>query len=707
MDGMMWAALSEWLNADLWLSGAKSIAGLGLVIFVHELGHFMAAKACGVKCEKFYVGFDIPIGFGRFRLPRSLVRFRWGETEYGIGILPLGGYVKMLGQDDDPRNAKSESDRIKVSADAATDTTAPIKLDPRSYPAKTVPQRMLIISAGVIMNIIFAVIFAAVAYRNGLPYTPCVVGNVLPDGPAWNAGIRPGDRILQIGRDGVPSDHLRFDWDLIQGVGLHGAREELDVLIRRANSPAAAPADAAPASDAQWVSIRPRMLVSPNGERPTIGITNARDVRIVKLPPGFGHLPEAQADLRTDDEVTAVNGRPIANYAQLQQALWTTIGQPVELTVKRGADEAKVTLQPLRRRGIGVEMKASPIVAVRPNSPAAAAGFQVGDELQLIDGQPVGDLATLPFRLASRIGSEVKFTVVRKSAGQPVELLVPRLDTPEAELATEEPALNGLVAVESLGIVYRILNQVAAVVPGSPADQAGLTTGDAITTAYWQPSAAKTDGAAESASTSRSSSQGPMVMDESREHWLTVDFAMQVSPPDTKLTLEFRRNGELKKSDVAVVELDEYLPQRTMMFAQKREVHVAESVSEALSLGVRQTKEDMIRVVAMISRLLSGRVSAKNLGGPVSILIMATSEASFGYSRLLLFLTFLSANLAVLNFLPIPALDGGHMLFLAWEGIFRKPVNERVQIALTMAGVLCLLTLMVFVFGNDLWRLSQ
>jgi regulator of sigma E protease len=87
--------------------------------------------------------------------------------------------------------------------------------------------------------------------------------------------------------------------------------------------------------------------------------------------------------------------------------------------------------------------------------------------------------------------------------------------------------------------------------------------------------------------------------------------------------------------------------------------------------------------------------------------MMATSEASFGYSRLLLFLTFLSANLAVLNFLPIPALDGGHMLFLAWEGIFRRPVNERVQVALTMAGVLCLLTLMVFVFGNDLLRLSQ
>ena len=88
--------------------------GLGLVIFVHELGHFLVAKMCGVKCEKFYLGFDIPISIGPIRLPSRLCRFRWGETEYGVGILPLGGYVKMLGQDDNPANAQKEADRIRV-----------------------------------------------------------------------------------------------------------------------------------------------------------------------------------------------------------------------------------------------------------------------------------------------------------------------------------------------------------------------------------------------------------------------------------------------------------------------------------------------------------------------------------------------------------------------------------------------------------------
>jgi len=82
-----------------------SAFGLGFVIFVHELGHFLVAKLCGVKCEKFYLGFDIA--------GLRFCRFRWGETEYGIGILPLGGYVKMLGQEDNPAKLREEMERAK------------------------------------------------------------------------------------------------------------------------------------------------------------------------------------------------------------------------------------------------------------------------------------------------------------------------------------------------------------------------------------------------------------------------------------------------------------------------------------------------------------------------------------------------------------------------------------------------------------------
>ena len=158
------------LQPASWLVILQVAIGLGFVIFVHELGHFLVAKACGVKCEKFYIGFDIN-GW-------NLGKFTWGETEYGIGILPLGGYVKMIGQDDNPAAAAREAQRAKdiiESGDLPPEPTSDPHpaWDPRSYPAQSVPERMAIISAGVIMNVIFAVLLAAWAFGLGVQELTC------------------------------------------------------------------------------------------------------------------------------------------------------------------------------------------------------------------------------------------------------------------------------------------------------------------------------------------------------------------------------------------------------------------------------------------------------------------------------------------------------------------------------------------------------
>jgi regulator of sigma E protease len=110
------------------------------------------------------------------------------------------------------------------------------------------------------------------------------------------------------------------------------------------------------------------------------------------------------------------------------------------------------------------------------------------------------------------------------------------------------------------------------------------------------------------------------------------------------------------------------------------------------------------QVVFVLRKLLTGQFSPTNLGGPIAIVSMAGMEASEGLPRLLIFLTMLSANLAVLNFLPIPVLDGGHAVFLFYEGIFRKPLNERVALSLTVMGLCLILSLLLFVSGLDIWR---
>ena len=133
----------------------------------------------------------------------------------------------------------------------------------------------------------------------------------------------------------------------------------------------------------------------------------------------------------------------------------------------------------------------------------------------------------------------------------------------------------------------------------------------------------------------------------------------------------------------------------------------AKSFDEAVRLGARETLDKTLVVFKTIRAMGSGQVSARNVGGPITIFEVALHAAEQGMGNLLLFLTFLSANLAVLNFLPIPILDGGHMVFLAWEGVRGKPADERVQVALTLIGLSLILTLMVWALGLDLGLISR
>ena len=114
-----------------------------------------------------------------------------------------------------------------------------------------------------------------------------------------------------------------------------------------------------------------------------------------------------------------------------------------------------------------------------------------------------------------------------------------------------------------------------------------------------------------------------------------------------------------------------------------------------------KTLDSLTIVFRSVKKLSTNQVSPRGLAGPWTIILMALQAADQGTARLLLFLTMLSANLAVINFLPIPLLDGGHMVFLLYEGVRGKPADERVQVVLTYIGLALILTLMVWVLGLD------
>jgi regulator of sigma E protease len=579
---------------------------------------------------------------------------------------------------------------------------------------------MAIISAGVIMNLIFAVVFAAVAYRTGVPYEPCEIGGTSAGSPAWIHNMPLGARIVQIEHDGRESQHLRFDWDLRQQIALRGLGEEpkpIDLQLQL------------PDGTREWFTVVPsdRLVrrgisdFATIGVRPTDSTTLALDRAVVP------HMAAGRAEPRFQpgDRLVAVQGQPLdasrANEQgelpadELEIALAARLSQPVTVVVARrdtasgatGEDATRlleITIPPNPLRQVGLETQMGPVEAVRENSPAAQAGVQVGDIIRRVNGEPVGDPWLLSQRLAGATGQAVQLELERPGAYPSMAVTVTLVPEPRARFdITLTPST--LAAVESIGVAYSVRNEVAAVEPGSPAAVAGVQAGDVIRSARF---VATTKAAEQQVQQlfGRALLREAIPFDDQQENWAYVSHLLQLVPEGTELQLELQRAGQARTIALApVVSADFYYLDRGLRLTSLTRIHTAASWSEAWHLGLRETKEQLQRVLNFLGKFVTFRVSPKTLGGPLMIAAAAGSEASQGVPRLLLFLTLLSANLAILNFLPIPALDGGHMVFLTAEAVTGKPVDERLQGTLTLIGVVCLLGLMVFVFANDIGRL--
>ena len=670
----------EWIiQPASWWVILQVALGLGFVIFVHELGHFLVAKACGVKCEKFFLGFDVG--------GMKLASFKWGETEYGIGALPLGGYVKMLGQDDNPAAAAEEAHRARAALESgdlpAEPTSDPHPAwDPRSYPAQSVPERMAIISAGVIMNVIFAVLMASWAFGLGIREMTCELSSVRPGGAAWRAGLRTGDQITAIGGRQNP-----IFTDLRNGVTLGDAAKGVDFTIHR-------PAD----DSTRTVTLHPDTDLGV----PTVGVTSPFSVTLpADLADGLpGAAGKAEPPLEAGDTIRSVDGTPVKAYAELIAALSRQPFKAAQLSVERRAKEGRaaekvmVTLPPQAVRTTGLVMTAGPIKAVQDDSPAAAAGLKPGDLIVAIDGEPVGDPLALDQRLRGMAGKKVRLTLDRAGAAVDVEL------EPRAVAWIEDPRWpSSPVSLSAIGAALGVDATVAAVEVGSPAAEAGIRSGERVVrVAFVDPDQQKP------------AADAGLELSAKSPSWPYVASVLQQVREGTKIVLDVeaaadaaegsgtRRTVELTTKDAD----DQFVVDRGLVFEPVYEIVRASSFFDALSRGGRKAIENLSLVYRFLHKLTSNQISPRLLGGPIEIAKQAGKSAEEGFSHFLLFLTMLSANLAVVNFLPIPVLDGGHMVFLVYEWIRGKPPSEKVVAVLSYLGLALILSLMMFVFGLDL-----
>jgi regulator of sigma E protease len=567
------------------------------------------------------------------------------------------------------------------------------------------------------MNLIFACVFAAIAYSIGFRDTPCAVSQLLPGEPAWRADIHPGDRILAIGDhtsiDGVP---LRFR-DLMSAVVLGNLKEGVRFQIERDG-----------VADPFWIVVHPAERTADRLS-PTVGVESPRSTQLLAKHPVRNGSPTADLkQFKGGDKIVAVAGEPVDDYATLVRQLAHHPSDTLRVSVERTeaaavdkpagavgqAQTIDIDVPPNPFNILGLSMKIGPITAVQDHSPAAEAGLEPGDVIAQVDGQPVGDPLTLSDRLAAKAGETVVLSIVRKAADgtlHPIEKSI----TPRTPDWWDDPfpltvPLQGAAAV---GIAYRIENVIDAIAPGSPAetallkgkDEAGsprkLAPGMTIVEAeFILPPAEKK--AADSEAEREQTTPPPMKFSNEKPNWPAFHISVQEMPPGTRFKLTIDDGSTVELEPVAAA--DWFNPDRGLyMDAETVEVR-ARSFSQAIVMGVREARDSVGQVYRFL-RHLGTQISVRGLGGPFAIAQQAGAAASQGLPELLLFLTMLSANLAVINFLPIPILDGGHMVFLILEGILKRPVNERVVIAFHYAGFLFIISLMLFVLSLDIGRL--
>lgn len=433
---------------------------LGVLIFVHELGHFWAAKAVGIGVERFSIGLGPRIwGYTR------------GETEYVLSAIPLGGYVKMQGMDDEVmehlEGGASESRR---------------RPDPRDYDAQPLWSRAFVISAGVIMNMLFAVVVngtvAAVWGFEELATTRvmAVADSTLPAGTEALADIAPGAQIVQVG--------------------------EIE-----------------PTS---WIQIQRAFMEGPAG--PVAVATASPSARFDVT------IPETMEDRR------ALAGSLVS---------W-----------------------------------ADPVVGeVQQGSAAANASIEPGDRITSVAGAPVTNWSDLLREVGARPGETVEIGLLREGT----ELL--RLA--ELDVAGDQGAERG-----RLGIMQ--------------------------------------------------------------------------TRPET--------------------------------------VNVRVGLGEAAVLGVDQTVLDTRRILGFLRDLVTLRASPREVGSIGTIIVVSGQMAAQGTAAFLQFMALFSVNLAILNMLPIPVLDGGHMAFLGLELVRGQKLTVAQRVRWSQVGLVCLVAIMVWALGNDLLR---
>ena len=552
---------------------------LGVLIFIHELGHFVVARYFGVKVETFSLGFG-----------PKILKYKKGGTVYCISLLPLGGYVKMYG--DNPLNEPPDSKKHQA------------------FLYKKPYQKWLIAFAGPFVNLVFTVTAFFIMALAGTPSLPPEIGDVQKASPAWQAGFRSGDRVLSL--NGQKLDTFTQLEELIQGS--QGADLTFEVQ--------------GPGGQSKKLSAAPKQKTATSllGEKKTVFGIEGLTYLSTGLKLGVIYdSPAWRAGLRTFDTIQSLDGQKLKYWRDFKKLIeGGSLKGAVPLTAKREGKvkkfELKIASDTPSLKALGFESSDLYIETVGPDTPARQAGLQKGDRLIAIDD----------------------------------------------ELLTGWPHL--LEKVQS----YGGLNSHSK-------DEIKGHDQKAIEAARSNP----------------------------------LPFAAEQATNEKAFALLYQRQAQTSLVSIIpkAIFVEGNIKKRFMLGIRSGVMHVVadpaplkRSVAQSASFAGAETWRNLSLIVNFISRIVTGDISFRALGGPVAIGRVAYHSFQNSFYSFFSMMAFISLNLFFLNLLPIPMLDGGHLLFFSIEGLLRRPVNVKKLLIAQQFGAVLLISFMGFALFNDIYN---
>jgi len=715
--------------------------GFSLVICVHELGHFLAAKLCGVRVEKFAIGFGKEI-FGVTK----------GETRYSFNSLPLGGYVKMMGQDD-----------FAVDKSGVLQTTN----DPRSYINKPIGQRMFIVSAGVIMNLVFAAVAFMVAFMAGIDSLPASVGRLRPDSPAQRSGLEIGDRVVEINGRKI-SDYK----DLKASIMLADPNEALHITVERPTEGQEQPVQ-------EKVSLRPEK--DPELGRLVIGIEPPMTNKISMAMADPNLSPDQQ--LREGDVVFSVDGQEVSSFYDIWPLLVRKRGEYADLRVRRELPNKKEPVEKqvkwranmlfnttgLAGKGKGNLLGLVPrrqVIEVNPDSIAAQAGLRDRDVIVRWGNQVAPTLEEIRESIQVNPNTEIPVVVLRREPGQEARGVTLQIRPARSGLfGNGEPQIgidprmflqetDKVVVSDVVSKVTEDITSPAAKLKDKMPRGAMITKINDQPVQDWYDLARRFvelagtevklswtyEGDGEQADsiyipetigTTFDLSPNSKITSINGKEWIEVerDGRRRVFSADSWIgahyilkecvgdTVEVQYRGysdtepQVAEVKVAPEMLNTWVQRIEYLVLDLRPDYVMTTVREtnpvkAMMIGVHKTIFFVQMVYVTGQRMIVNRsLGFENVSGPVGIVQMGSAVANESMTLLIYFLAMISANLAVINFLPLPIMDGGLFVFLIIEKIKGSPISLNVQMVTQIIGLVLIVGIFLFVTFNDFQRI--